>query len=141
MSDLPPTFVSGFHDEQSARRLRYTRLGKTNMVVSNYSLGGAAFATFYGTATQEEIKSILVEGLRKGVNYIDTAPWYGQGRSERFIGEALKDVPRNAYYVATKVSRIALTRIVNRLTSLSSLGSAGSAGSATSPLLIRMKQF
>lgn len=43
--------------------------------------------------------------LRKGINYLDTAPFYGQGRSEEVLGKALKDVPRQAYYVATKVAR------------------------------------
>lgn len=43
--------------------------------------------------------------LRNGINYIDTAPYYGQGRSEDVIGKALKTIPRNAYYIATKVGR------------------------------------
>ncbi len=37
------------------------------------------------------------------MNYVDTAPWYGQGKSEEVIGRALEGVPRKAYYVATKV--------------------------------------
>ena len=33
----------------------------------------------------------LVEDVvKKGINYIDTAPWYGQGRSESVLGKALK---------------------------------------------------
>lgn len=43
--------------------------------------------------------------LKKGINYIDTAPFYGQGRSEEILGQALRNVPRQAYYVATKVGR------------------------------------
>lgn len=39
------------------------------------------------------------------MNYIDTAPYYGQGRSEKILGKALKDVPREAYYIATKIGR------------------------------------
>lgn len=45
------------------------------------------------------------ESLRKGINYIDTAPYYGQGRSEDIIGKALENIPRQAYYIATKVGR------------------------------------
>lgn len=48
------------------------------------------------------------EALKAGINYIDTAPWYGQGRSEEVLGKALKDVPREAYYIATKVARYEL---------------------------------
>ena len=43
--------------------------------------------------------------IKAGINYIDTAPWYGQGRSEQVLGAALADVPRQAYYLATKVGR------------------------------------
>lgn len=45
------------------------------------------------------------KAVKAGINYIDTAPYYGQGRSEEVLGMALKDLPRSAYYVATKVGR------------------------------------
>lgn len=41
--------------------------------------------------------------LKSGVNYIETGPWYGP--SEEIIGEALKDVPRKAFYISTKAGR------------------------------------
>ena len=46
--------------------------------------------------------------FEKGVNYIDTAYWYGQGASEVFLGKALRDVPRSKYFIATKVGRYEL---------------------------------
>jgi len=73
------------------------------MVVSSFGLGGGSFGGFFGDVT--DAKAIVEYALRNGVNYIDTAPWYGQGRSEKIIGEALKGVPREAYYIATKVGR------------------------------------
>lgn len=45
------------------------------------------------------------KAIKSGINYIDTAPWYGQGKSEEIIGKALKDIPREAYYIATKIGR------------------------------------
>ena len=51
----------------------------------------------------EEIKSIVMEALRSGVNYIDTSPWYGQGGSEKALGIALEGIPRKAYFIATKL--------------------------------------
>lgn len=36
---------------------------------------------------EEEAITAVREALKKGVNYIDTAPWYGQGKSERLIGK------------------------------------------------------
>ena len=46
----------------------------------------------------------IVEGAFKaGINYIDTAPWYGHGKSEEVLGKVLKKVPRKAFFIATKV--------------------------------------
>ncbi|KAH8359306.1 hypothetical protein KR093_005725 [Drosophila rubida] len=104
---LPATFVKGFHDEAQVKRMEYRRLGKTNLQVSKISLGGGALCANYGFDLDEGIRTVQV-ALRAGVNYIDTAPWYGQGRSEEVLGQALKEVPREAYYIATKVARYEL---------------------------------
>ena len=40
---LPSTYVAGFHDESAVRKARYSRLGRTDMVVSNFGLGGTVF--------------------------------------------------------------------------------------------------
>ncbi len=61
--------------------------------------------TLFGTVTFETAKNILVKGLKQGINYIDTSPQYGQGKSEETIGRALEGVPRSAYYLATKVGK------------------------------------
>lgn len=53
---------------------------------------------------EEAIRAIHL-AIKSGINYIDTAPYYGEGRSERIIGKALKGIPREAYYIATKVAR------------------------------------
>ena len=52
---------------------------------------------------QEVINSIVEKGIQLGINFVDTAPWYGQGESERRLGIALKDLPRKSFYIATKV--------------------------------------
>ena len=45
------------------------------------------------------------KALKSGINFIDTSPWYGQGLSEKRIGVALKNIPRDKYFIATKVSK------------------------------------
>ncbi|XP_071447525.1 uncharacterized protein [Hetaerina americana] len=102
---LPPTYVEGFHDVEAVEAMRYSTLGKTGLVVSHLSLGGGALGGFYGEFEEAEAIEAVREALRKGVNYIDTAPWYGDGKSEAILGKALAGVPRNAYYIATKVGR------------------------------------
>jgi L-galactose dehydrogenase len=57
----------------------------------------------YGDMTQDIVTKMTVKALKSGINYIDTAPWYGQGVSEKRLGVALQNVPRNTYFMATKV--------------------------------------
>ncbi|KAH8403406.1 hypothetical protein KR215_003679 [Drosophila sulfurigaster] len=104
---LPATYVKGFHDEEQVKRMEYRKFGNTNLQVSKISFGGGALCANYGFELDEGIRTVH-EALKAGVNYIDTAPWYGQGRSEEVLGQALKDVPRQAYYIATKVARYKL---------------------------------
>ena len=59
----------------------------------------------YSDVDEVEAIKTFQKAIRSGINYIDTAPWYGQGISERIIGEALKGIPREAYYIATKIGR------------------------------------
>lgn len=46
--DLPETFVPGFHDEATVRKMKYKNLGDTDMKVSVISLGTGSFSYFYG---------------------------------------------------------------------------------------------
>ena len=50
----------------------------------------------------ERAKAIIDECMRAGINYFDTAYIYHGGESERFVGRALKDYPRESFYVADK---------------------------------------
>ncbi len=43
--------------------------------------------------------------LDRGINYIDTAYWYGQGHSEKFLGKALSGISRDKYFISTKAAR------------------------------------
>ena len=48
---VPGTFVPGFHDESAVKRMIYSRLGNTDMIVSNIGVGGVAFGGY-----TEEVK-------------------------------------------------------------------------------------
>eukprot|EP01088_Endostelium_zonatum_P016327 TRINITY_DN437_c0_g1_i2.p1 TRINITY_DN437_c0_g1~~TRINITY_DN437_c0_g1_i2.p1 ORF type:complete len:391 (-),score=91.69 TRINITY_DN437_c0_g1_i2:334-1407(-) len=78
------------------------------IMVSTISLGTGSFGAFYGAVDEEEGIRLVRETLKSGVNLIDTSPWYGQGKSETLLGKALQGVPRNSYYLATKVGRYEL---------------------------------
>ena len=50
----------------------------------------------------EKAKAIIDRAMEAGVNYYDTAYIYHGGESERFVGKALAEYPRDSYYVADK---------------------------------------
>ncbi|KAK7872651.1 hypothetical protein R5R35_002647 [Gryllus longicercus] len=103
---LPPTFVPGFHNEEAVRKMRYNELGNTGMLVSHLGFGGGVVNPhLFGDYDRAEVIATVREAVKNGLNYIDTAAFYGQGESEEVIGEALKEIPRQAYYLATKLGR------------------------------------
>jgi predicted aldo/keto reductase-like oxidoreductase len=70
----------------------YRRLGRTNLLISEISLGGSPVPA----------KPILYQAIERGVNYIDSSHTYQNGNCERQIGQLLKDVGRDKVHVATK---------------------------------------
>lgn len=102
---LPATYVEGFHDKEAVLQMKYHDLGNTGLKLSHLSFGCGPLGGVYGEFFEEEAIETVREAIRKGVNYFDTAPAYGQGVSETVLGKALAGVPRQAYYISTKVSR------------------------------------
>ncbi|TWU58032.1 aldo/keto reductase [Rubripirellula reticaptiva] len=54
----------------------------------------------------DALKAVHV-ALDRGMNYIDTAAYYGRGMSELMLGRVLPDVPRDSYTLSTKLGRFA----------------------------------
>ncbi|RXZ83726.1 aldo/keto reductase [Paenibacillaceae bacterium] len=81
--------------------MEYTLLGKTNFRVSKLGLGGAPLGGDFGETTDEEVVRVIDAALDLGINFIDTAPLYGRGESERRIGLALQG-KRDRVILATK---------------------------------------
>jgi D-threo-aldose 1-dehydrogenase len=82
--------------------LRVTRLG-----LGGVALSGAPPATDPQRPTfEDEAVALIRRSLALGLNYLDTAPMYGTGRSEARYGEALRGVPRDRYVLSTKVGRV-----------------------------------
>ena len=78
--------------------MRYRRLGRTGLMVSEVGLGGYGL----GRASEEEARAAISLALEEGVNFIDTAPGYLDGLSESRIGELL-GAERERVVIATKV--------------------------------------
>jgi aryl-alcohol dehydrogenase-like predicted oxidoreductase len=91
--------------------MRYRKLGRTGLLVSEMTLGTMTFGgggiwSAIGELKQEQANEIVKASLDAGVNMIDTANVYSNGESERVVGRALKslDVPRESVVIATKVA-------------------------------------
>lgn len=81
--------------------MEYRKLGKWGVKVSEVALG--SWLTYGGSVeAQESIKQIHF-AFGHGINFLDTANVYAQGRSEEVVGQAVKDLPRDEVFVATKV--------------------------------------
>lgn len=77
----------------------YTVLGITGLRVSRLGLGGAGLAGAFAPASADEARRTIDAALDAGVKFIDTAPFYGNGESERRIGDALADGGKRASVV------------------------------------------
>ena len=84
--------------------MQYRRFGRTEWQVSEIGLGGSWFygRPEWGGQPLAHGVAVVERALELGVNYFDTAPLYGKGRSEEVLGHALKGVSE-PYYLATKV--------------------------------------
>jgi D-threo-aldose 1-dehydrogenase len=68
--------------------------------------GAAQFGNLYRETTDEASTAAIDAAWDAGVRYFDTAPHYGLGLSERRLGAALRDRPRDEYVVSTKVGKL-----------------------------------
>jgi aryl-alcohol dehydrogenase-like predicted oxidoreductase len=84
--------------------MRYRRFGRTGWEVSEIGFGAWAIGADWGQVSEADALEALHKSIDLGVNFIDTADVYGDGRSERLIAQALKERSEQVY-VATKAGR------------------------------------
>ncbi len=77
------------------------QVGRTDIHVPVLGLGGAPLAGLYEPVAEGQALQTVHFCLSHGINFFDTAPFYSAGLSERRIGKALADVPRDSYVLST----------------------------------------
>jgi aryl-alcohol dehydrogenase-like predicted oxidoreductase len=87
------------------------QLGQSSLEITPIGLGAWAIggAWQFGWGPQDDADSIAAirRAVEHGINWIDTAPAYGLGRSEAVVGQALRDIPAGERpYVFTKCSLV-----------------------------------
>src|SRR6202162_1540966 len=84
--------------------MHYRQLGRTGWKVSDISFGAWAIGGAWGSVADDGSLAALRKAIDCGVNFIDTADVYGDGRSERLIAR-LKNSEKKEIVVATKAGR------------------------------------
>ena len=82
--------------------MRYRRFGKHKLDVSEIGFGAWAIGGSWGPQSEEDSLGALNQALDLGVTFIDTAAGYGNGKSERIIGQVLRERDQSNVTVATK---------------------------------------
>jgi predicted aldo/keto reductase-like oxidoreductase len=74
----------------------YRRLGRTNFQISEIAMGG-------NTISPQNYEHVLA-ALDRGLNYLDTAPAYGRGKSEEGYAKVIKARDRDKFFLNSKIS-------------------------------------
>jgi L-galactose dehydrogenase len=85
--------------------MRYSVLGKTGLKVSSLSFGASSLGGVFHDVKETDAIRAVHGALELGINYFDVAPAYGGTRSETVLGQALKGIPRDRYFLSTKVGK------------------------------------
>jgi voltage-dependent potassium channel beta subunit len=81
--------------------MHYRRLGRSGLKVSEISIG--AWVTFGGQVGEKEADDLIHAAYDQGVNFFDNADMYAGGLAETLMGAAVRDLPREALVLSSKV--------------------------------------
>ena len=85
--------------------MRYKELGKTGMKISHLCFGASSLGSVFRSTKEAESIEAVEAAIEGGINFIDVSPYYGHYKAETVLGKALKRIPREKYYLSTKVGR------------------------------------
>jgi len=86
--------------------LTKVQIGKTSLRVTRLGLGGAPLGGLFEDVKTDSAVATIRRALELGINFFDTAPLYGHGKSEMRMGEGLAGVEPDSRVLATKVGRV-----------------------------------
>ena len=84
--------------------MKYRKFGSLDWNVSEIGLGCWQIGADWGNVSEEKANEVLQSSFENGVNFFDTADVYGDGRSEKFVGNFINSISERIY-VATKAGR------------------------------------
>jgi aryl-alcohol dehydrogenase-like predicted oxidoreductase len=84
-------------------------LGNTGIDLPILGFGASSLGQEFRQVRLEDALESVRVALDLGINFIDTSPFYGRGMSEVLLGIALRDVPRDSYFLGSKLGRYSLS--------------------------------
>lgn len=85
--------------------MEYREIGRTGMKVSALSFGASSLGSVFRDTRESEAIAAVHNAVEMGMNFIDVSPYYGHYKAETVLGKALREIPRDKYYLSTKVGR------------------------------------
>ena len=85
--------------------MEYRTLGQTGLNVSALGFGASPLGSVFNQINESDGIRTVHAALDFGINYIDVSPYYGLTKAETVLGKAFQGIPRDRYYIATKVGR------------------------------------
>lgn len=80
-------------------------MGRTAAELTVLGFGGSQVGNLHRPVPDDDAARAIAAAWTLGIRYFDTAPLYSRGLGEQRMGRALRDHPRNAYVLSTKVGR------------------------------------
>lgn len=87
--------------------LQKQKLGATDLELTRLGFGASSIGAEFGQFDLKSSLSAVHTALDAGINFIDTAAYYGRGMSEILLGQILPSYPREQMVVSTKLGRYA----------------------------------
>ncbi len=91
--------------KQPQLNMQYRTLGHSQARLSVIGLGCMGMSEFYGAGDEQESVATIHRALDLGINFLDTADVYGQGKNEELVGRAIKG-RRHEVFLATKFGNV-----------------------------------
>jgi D-threo-aldose 1-dehydrogenase len=84
-------------------KMQKRQVGRSGLMIDTLGLGGAPLGGNFVDLEYDQAAKLIQAAKNAGIGYFDTAPWYGFGRSERVMGDLLRDTD---YVLSDKVGRL-----------------------------------
>ena len=85
--------------------MEYKQLGNTGLFLSQLGFGASSLGGVFHSLSERQGVEAVFKAVEQGINFIDVSPYYGYTKAEHVLGLALKEIPRDKYYLSTKVGR------------------------------------